>query len=248
MAKYYTNEPDFKEGSKTGWFHSNINCVKDLLRDIDEVSNKVNSEGLAHLYVATGEATLGRDMPVGPFENAEHHALHRLDASKKVHKEIVQNIDGKFFEGLDNALESLNKVNEGKNQYKSKYLTYTQTNTAYDEYGTAIEYTTTEHYSISDIVNSDKTPIPAAKELYDAKLKLAKEGLAKIEKEDHENYEKLKGLSDQQLMEAIFPTQVGEYERARSTWKEKHVVFRKIKKNKTTFDKKRGFYTIFTTL
>ncbi len=43
-------------------------------------------------------------------------------------------------------------------------------------------YTTTEHYSISDIVNSDKTPIPAAKELYDAKLKLAKEGLAKIEK------------------------------------------------------------------
>ena len=46
MAKYYTNEPDFKEGSKTGWFHSNINCVKDLLRDIDEVSNKVNSEGL----------------------------------------------------------------------------------------------------------------------------------------------------------------------------------------------------------
>ena len=220
MAKYYTNEPDFKEGSKTGWFHSNINCVKDLLRDIDEVSNKVNSEGLAHLYVATGEATLGRDMPVGPFEDAEHHALHRLDASKKVHKEIVQNIDGKFFEGLDNALESLNKVNEGKNQYKSKYLTYTKTNTAYDEYGTAIEYTTTEHYSISDIVNSDKTPIPAAKELYDVKLKLAKEGLAKIEKEDHENYEKLKGLSDQQLMEAMFPTQVGEYERARSTWKE----------------------------
>ena len=81
-------------------------------------------------------------------------------------------------------------------------------------------YTTTEHYSISDIVNSDKTPIPAAKELYDAKLKLAKEGLAKIEKEDHEKYEKLKGLSDQQLMEAMFPTQVGEYERARSTWKE----------------------------
>ena len=81
-------------------------------------------------------------------------------------------------------------------------------------------YTTTEHYSISDIVNSDKTSIPAAKELYDAKLKLAKEGLAKIEKEDHEKYEKLKGLSDQQLMEAMFPTQVGEYERARSTWKE----------------------------
>ena len=99
-------------------------------------------------------------------------------------------------------------------------MTYTKTNTAYDEYGTAIEYTTTEHYSISDIVNSDKTPIPAAKELYDVKLKLAKEGLAKIEKEDHENYEKLKGLSDQQLMEAMFPTQVGEYERARSTWKE----------------------------
>ena len=44
--------------------------------------------------------------------------------------------------------------------------------------------------------------------------------MAKIEKEDHENYEKLKGLSDQQLMEAMFPTQVGEYERARSTWKE----------------------------
>ena len=44
--------------------------------------------------------------------------------------------------------------------------------------------------------------------------------MAKIEKEDHEKYEKLKGLSDQQLMEAMFPTQVGEYERARSTWKE----------------------------
>ncbi|MGT2717639.1 hypothetical protein [Streptococcus oricebi] len=226
MAKYYTHEDDFKEGSKTGLFHSNIDCVKDLLKDIDEVAKKVNSEGIADLYVATGEATLGRDMPVSPFEDAEHHALKRLEAAKKIHKEIVQNIDGKFFEGLDNALDSLNKVNEGDHKYKSEHLTYEKTHT-YNNYGYGPyssgrpqTYTTTEHYSISDIVNSDKTPIPAAKELYDAKLKLAKEGLAKIEKEDHEKYEKLKGLNDHDLMEAMFPTQIGEYQRARSTWKE----------------------------
>ena len=228
MTKYYSHKPDFEKGSHTGvgsggnW--DNVSCVTKILKNAQELAQIVESAGLSDLYVATGEATLGKDMPEKPFLDAEKHALHRLEAAKRAHKEIMQNIDGKFFEGLDKSLTKLNRVNEGKNTYKSKHLTYETTVTMheYNGYSPAKEkkVKVTEHYTLKDIINSPQSPIQAAKSLYDGRLKLAKEHLKSIEKENRKQYEELKKLKEPELVEALFPTQLGEYEQARSTFKE----------------------------
>ncbi|MBP2624208.1 hypothetical protein [Streptococcus oricebi] len=228
MTKYYSHKPDFEKGSRTGagsggnW--NNVSCVTNILKNAQELAQIVESAGLSDLYIATGEATLGKDMPEKTFLDAEHHAIHRLEAAKRAHREIMQNIDGKFFEGLDKSLTKLNQVNEGKNTYKSKHLTYETTVTTYDYngYSPAKEkkVKVTEHYTLKDIINSPQSPIQAAKSLYDGRLKLAKEHLKTIEKQSRKQYEELKKLKEPELVEALFPTQLGEYEQARSTFKE----------------------------
>ena len=57
---------------------------------------------------------LGKDMPESDFLDAEHKVLKIMRALKEVHKEIVQNIENKYIGGLEDAMEALNKVNEGK--------------------------------------------------------------------------------------------------------------------------------------
>ena len=47
-----------------------------------------------------------------------------MEEMKRVHREIVQNIENKYISGLEDAMEALNKINEGKNKYKSEHLTY----------------------------------------------------------------------------------------------------------------------------
>ena len=82
-----------------------------------------------------------------------------------------------------------------------------------------IEQTTTntKHFTLSDILNSDKSPIPAAAK-YKEKLKVAKEHLKELEKSDRDTYNKLKDLSDRELMDAFYPTEMGEYKRMKSTF------------------------------
>ncbi len=223
MTHYYSNRPDFEKGDNTGWGYSNIDCVRNLLTDISEVAAKVKSEGLSDLYVQTGDASLGKDMPESTFVNAEHRALDMLESSKKVHAQVMQNIDGKFVQGIDDSLDSLNQVNEGDNAYTTDHLTYTVTKTQSTYistgYGTPT-YKVKKHYTISEIINHADSPIPAAQALYQGRLALAQEHLAALEAKDKETYERLSGLSDDALVENFFPTQLGKYERLRSTWKE----------------------------
>ena len=80
---------------------------------------------------------------------------------KDIHREVVPRISRiKYISGLEDAVEALNKVNEGKNQYKSDHLTYEETTTTYINSGLAgpVEQTSTEtkHFTLSDILNSDK--------------------------------------------------------------------------------------------
>ena len=70
-------------------------------------------------------------MPESDFLDAEHKVLKIMRALKEVHKEIVQNIENKYIGGLEDAMEALNKVNEGKNQYKTDHLTYKETEKSY---------------------------------------------------------------------------------------------------------------------
>ena len=223
MTEYYTNKSDFEQGKRIGWFEDNVSQVKDLLKDISETAEIVKSNDLSHLYIAKGGATLGKDMPEKTFVDSEHTVLDVMEEMKRVHREIVQNIENKYISGLEDAMEALNKINEGKNKYKSEHLTYEETYTYQTSYQTGYGIQTVKgkrkaYYSLSDILNSDKSPISSAAAKYQDKLKVAKENLAKLEAEDKETYEKIKDLSEKELVETFFPTELGEYKRLKSTW------------------------------
>ena len=223
MTEYYTNKSDFEQGNRIGWFEDNVSQVKDLLKDISETAEIVKSNDLSHLYIAKGDATLGKDMPEKTFVDSEHTVLDVMEEMKRVHREIVQNIENKYISGLEDAMEALNKINEGKNKYKSEHLTYEETYTYQTSYQTGYGIQTVKgkrkaYYSLSDILNSDKSPISSAAAKYQDKLKVAKENLAKLEAEDKETYDKIKDLSEKELVETFFPTELGEYKRLKSTW------------------------------
>ena len=223
MTEYYTNKSDFEQGKRIGWFEDNVSQVKDLLKDISETAEIVKSNDLSHLYIAKGGATLGKDMPEKTFVDSEHTVLDVMEEMKRVHREIVQNIENKYISGLEDAMEALNKINEGKNKYKSEHLTYEETYTYQTSYQTGYGIQTVKdkrkaYYSLSDILNSDKSPISSAAAKYQDKLKVAKENLAKLEAEDKETYDKIKDLSEKELVETFFPTELGEYKRLKSTW------------------------------
>lgn len=194
-----------------------------MLKDISETAEIVKSNDLSHLYIAKGGATLGKDMPEKTFVDSEHTVLDVMEEMKRVHREIVQNIENKYISGLEDAMEALNKINEGKNKYKSEHLTYEETYTYQTSYQTGYGIQTVKgkrkaYYSLSDILNSDKSPISSAAAKYQDKLKVAKENLAKLEAEDKETYDKIKDLSEKELVETFFPTELGEYKRLKSTW------------------------------
>lgn len=223
MTEYYTNKSDFEQGKRIGWFEDNVSQVKDLLKDISETAEIVKSNDLSHLYIAKGGATLGKDMPEKTFVDSEHTVLDVMEEMKRVHREIVQNIENKYISGLEDAMEALNKINEGKNKYKSEHLTYEETYTYQTSYQTGYGIQTVKgkrkaYFSLSDILNSDKSPISSAAAKYQDKLKVAKENLAKLEAEDKETYDKIKDLSEKELVETFFPTELGEYKRLKSTW------------------------------
>ena len=222
MTEYYTNKSDFEKGKNLGFMENNVQQVVDLLNDISKAATIVQDNDLADLYIAQGGATLGKEMPEKDFLEAEHKVLKIMDALKDIHREVVQNIENKYISGLEDAVEALNKVNEGKNQYKSDHLTYEETTTTYINNGLAgpVEQTSTEtkHFTLSDILNSDKSPIPAAAAKYNEKLKVAKERLKDLEQSDKETYNKIKDLTDRKLVDSFYPTEMGEYKRLKSTW------------------------------
>ena len=114
MTEYYTNKSDFEKGDNLGLIENNVQQVVDLLRDIKNATEIVKTNQVEDLYVAQGEGTLGKDMPESDFLDAEHKVLKIMRALKEVHNEIVQNIENKYIGGLEDAMEALNKVNEGK--------------------------------------------------------------------------------------------------------------------------------------
>ena len=222
MTEYYTNKSDFEKGKNLGIMENNVQQVVDLLNDISKATTIVQDNDLADLYIAQGGATLGKEMPEKDFLEAEHKVLKIMDALKDIHREVVQNIENKYISGLEDAVEALNKVNEGKNQYKSDHLTYEEETTTYINSGLAgpVEQTSTEtkHFTLSDILNSDKSPIPAAAVKYNEKLKVAKQRLKDLEQSDKETYNKIKDLTDRKLVDSFYPTEMGEYKRLKSTW------------------------------
>ena len=76
---------------------------------------------LKDLYTQKGEAALGVKKDSSIFDKSIQRIYNMLNSAKKVHSDIMQNIDNKFTRGMDDAFKSLNNVNGDKKPYESKY-------------------------------------------------------------------------------------------------------------------------------
>ena len=221
MTNYYSNKSDFSSGSGTGttsnYYGASYSIdgetqLTNLLTAIDEVAQVVKSEGLSHLYVQTGDASLGKDMPSSTFSTAYDRADSMLTSAKRIHSEVLERLDGKFTKGVDNSLKSLNEVNGSEKPYQSKNLTYQKTNTMYDEMGNAYDYQTTEHYSLADILDHKASPVKAAQEIYQNRLENLRDKLTEANGLSAEEVKKYKGMSDEELMSQFYISgQIGNY-------------------------------------
>ena len=148
MTTYYSNKEDFEnDGSLssgttgTGYYNASTvtnpsTKVTTMLEDISTVTSTVKSEGVSNLYKQTGDAALGTEKKSSTFTTSVERTQTMLSVAKRIHSEIMQNIDSKFVKGLDEAYNSLNNVNSGDKSYKSKSMTY-ETTKIYHEKATA---------------------------------------------------------------------------------------------------------------
>ena len=99
----------------------------DIDEMIDALITFVQDEGVEDLYIQKGEASLGTTKDSSVFDKSMKRIYSMLTSAKKIHSDIMQNIDSKFTKGMESAFTSLNNVNGEGNPYKSKYTTKTET-------------------------------------------------------------------------------------------------------------------------
>lgn len=224
MTKYYSNKSDFESGSgtttRTGTVYMNYGGygdqtgdtqVTNLLKDIKEVTQVVQDEGVSDLYKQTGEASLGKDMPSNTFTTSYDRAEKLLDLAKRVHGEVLERIDGKFTKGIDESLKSLNKVNGSDKPYKTKNLTYQKTKSYTDENGNVYYYQETETYTLSELLDQKASPIKSTQKVYKEKLKQFRDKINNATDMSAKEIEKYKKMSDKELMATFYHGQISNY-------------------------------------
>lgn len=219
MAKYYSNKQDFtsSSGASSGNYpryggvsgtpatkDSGKTIITNTLEDIEEVAKVVSDEGLSDLYVQTGEASLGKDMPSSTFTKAYDRASSMLSSATRVHEEVMQRIDGKFTKGADNSLLSLNEVNGSQDPYSSDAFTYQKDNVSYDDMGRPIHYTTTERYTLSELLDGRTSPISASQTIYQNRLDRLRTGISEANGYTAEEVTRYQGMGDEELMSQFY--------------------------------------------
>ncbi|WP_314653224.1 hypothetical protein [uncultured Streptococcus sp.] len=244
MSKYYSNKSDFSEagsnlqsggGGSTSSTNAYSNYVSggypsggssksmsQLINDIEEVANTVTSEGVADLYVQTGEAALNVTKNSDEFDKATTRVSKILKSAQKIHQNIMQNIDSKFTLGIDKVLEGLNKINGSESKYKTKNLTRTEHNyrpvngnicapTAYYDDKKEVSY------SLSEILDGKASPIKAAKDVYSKRLEAVKESLKHKDKMTDEQLKQIKGKSAEEVLELMYPKDIPDYQKLKAS-------------------------------
>ncbi|MBC2180189.1 hypothetical protein HCJ82_08515 [Listeria booriae] len=195
--------------------------MSDILDGIKEVKAELNGQGLSDLFPARGTSSLSASKGKSGLKKKYEHANELVTLAGRIHKEVMQNIDGKITQAMNDAVKTLDNVNEGNNTYKTNKLTFDQTHTITDNYsGMTSTYTTQSKYTLDQILNSSDTPIHAAKILYDERVKLINQLMENGEITDKDTIKELKGMSNDDLVRAFYPTQLGEFEELKSTWHE----------------------------
>lgn len=244
MSKYYSNKSDFSEAGSNlqsggGGSTSSVNAysnyvsggypsggssksMSQLINDIEEVAKTVTSEGVADLYVQTGEAALNVTKNSDEFDKATTRVSKILKSAQKIHQNIMQNIDSKFTLGIDKVLEGLNKINGSESKYKTKYLTRTEHNyrpvngnicapTAYYDDKKEVPY------SLSEILDGKASPIKAAKDVYSKRLEAVKESLKHKDKMTDEQLKQIKGKSAEEVLELMYPKEIPDYQKLKAS-------------------------------
>ena len=244
MSKYYSNKSDFSEagsnlqsggGGSTSSTNAYSNYVSggypsggssksmsQLINDIEEVANTVTSEGVADLYVQTGEAVLNVTKNSDEFDKATTRVSKILKSAQKIHQNIMQNIDSKFTLGIDKVLEGLNKINGSESKYKTKNLTRTEHDyrpvyvnayspTTYHDYKKEVPY------NLSEILDGKASPIKAAKDVYSKRLEAVKESLKHKDKMTDEQLKQIKGKSAEEVLELMYPKEIPDYQKLKAS-------------------------------
>ena len=224
MTKYYSNKPDFPGDpaypliSSSSYFKS----MSDIMDDIEAAGKVVTDEGVEDLYVQNGEASLGTTKDSTTFDKSLNRIFKMVSKTKKIHSDIMQNIDSKFTKGMDAAFVTLNDVNGANKPYKSKYTKQTvpkKVLAGYKADGTSVYIDTTEQksYTLSEILDGKASPIQAAKDVYDDRIKAVKEMMAKKDQLSDEQIKALEGKSAEEIVAVRYPGQLPDYQRLKAS-------------------------------
>ena len=224
MTKYYTNKPDFSGDptyplvSSDSYFKS----MSSIMDDIEAAGKVVTDEGVEDLYSQTGEASLGTTKDSTTFDKSLKRIYNMLTSAKKIHSDIMQNIDSKFTKGMDEAFTTLNNVNSSSKPYKSKYTKKTVSKkvlAGYKADGNAVYIDSTEvkSYNLSEILDGKASPIQAAKAVYDDRIKAVKEMMAKKDQLSDEQIKAIEGKSAEEVVAVRYPGQLPDYQRLKAS-------------------------------
>ena len=224
MTKYYTNKPDFSGDptyplvSSDSYFKS----MSSIMDDIEAVGKVVKDEGVEDLYSQTGEASLGTTKDSTTFDKSLKRIYNMLTSAEKVHSDIMQNIDSKFTKGMDDAFTTLNNVNSSSKPYKSKYTKKTvpkKVLAGYKADGTSVYIDSTEvkSYTLSEILDGKASPIQAAKDVYDDRIKAVKEMMTKKDQLSDEQIKAIEGKSAEEVVAVRYPGQLPDYQRLKAS-------------------------------
>ena len=224
MTKYYTNKPDFSNDptyplvSSDSYFKS----MSSIMDDIEAVGKVVKDEGVEDLYSQTGEASLGTTKDSTTFDKSLKRIYNMLTSAEKIHSDIMQNIDSKFTKGMDEAFTTLNNVNSSSKPYKSKYTKKTVSKkvlAGYKADGTSVYIDSTEvkSYTLSEILDGKASPIQAAKDVYDDRIKAVKEMMAKKDQLSDEQIKAIEGKSAEEVVAVRYPGQLPDYQRLKAS-------------------------------
>ena len=224
MTKYYSNKPDFPGDptypliSSSSYFKS----MSDIMDDIEAAGKVVTDEGVEDLYVQNGEASLGTTKDSTTFDKSLNRIFKMVSKTKKIHSDIMQNIDSKFTKGMDAAFVTLNDVNGANKPYKSKYTKKTvpkKVLAGYRSDNTAVYIDTTEQksYNLVEILDGKASPIQAAKDVYDDRIKAVKEMMAKKDQLSDEQIKALEGKSAEEIVAVRYPGQLPDYQRLKAS-------------------------------
>lgn len=219
MSRYKSSRDLIPDPASRSWGRTplELTALRDILDQIANTKREISNQDLVSEFPGNFAASRTRDELTQAFDAAQH----LLGLGNRIHREVIQNIDGKLVQAMNDVLVALDQVNEGRNLYRTEgQFEVTRERTFWDEMGQqhTITYTRMENLTLDQILNSSDTPIHAAQLLFNERLELINELIASGAIEDGELIEQLQRMSNDELVRAFFPVELGQFTQLRSTW------------------------------